>query len=265
MVYSLVRISMIAEKYNAVTQRIASICAKCGRPAGDVRLVCVTKEAEVAQMEEALAAGASIFGENRVQDALAKHRAIGARAGWHLIGHLQTNKAKDAVMIFGLIHSVDSLKLAREIDAQAARLGKIQDILIQVNTSGEASKFGVTPQEAEALIEEAGSLRNLSVKGLMTIAPETPDPETARPHFRALRELRDGLNKKWGEKWGQKWGQSPPRWIPQPGGQSPFLQPGGQGPFFALHDLSMGMTGDFEAAIEEGATLVRVGRAIFGQ
>jgi len=176
-------------------------------------------------MEEALEAGVTIFGENRVQDALAKHKVISDRASWHLIGHLQTNKAKDAVRIFDLIHSVDSLRLAQEIDKQAGKIGKVQDILIQVNTSGEASKFGIGPEEAAGLIRDAGLLKNISIKGLMTIAPEVEDPETVRPYFTALRELRDFIDRSW--------------------------------------QLSMGMSNDFEVAVEEGATLVRVGRAVF--
>lgn len=220
---------MISDNIRSVTRRITTACEKCGRPPGDVRLICVTKEAEVPQMEEAFAAGARIFGENRVQDAVTKHGSFEGRVEWHLIGHLQTNKAKDAVRLFSLIHSVDSLHLAAEIDKQAGKAGKIQNILIQVNTSGEESKFGIAPAELDKLLKEIASLPNISVKGLMTIAPEVDDPETVRPYFRALRELRDTLHAS----------------------------------RFALHDLSMGMTNDFEIAIEEGATMVRVGRAIF--
>ncbi len=216
---------MIAENIKAVTQRIAISCEKSGRPAGAAGIVCVTKEATVAEMEEALSAGVRIFGENRVQDAVWKHRAIGDKAAWHLIGHLQTNKAKEAVKLFELIHSVDSLHLARELDKQAGRFGKVQDILIQVNVSGEGSKFGVTPEAASGLLKDIAVYANIRVKGLMTIAPEAEDPESVRPYFRALRELRDRLDSSW--------------------------------------SLSMGMTNDFEVAIEEGATMVRIGRAIF--
>lgn len=220
---------MIAQNIKDITLRIARSCDKTGRPASAVSLVCVTKEAAVGQMEEALSAGAGIFGENRVQDAVAKHRAIGDKAVWHLIGHLQTNKVKDAVKIFDLIHSVDSVHLAQEIDKQAGKIGKVQDILIQVNTSGEASKFGVTPEAAIGLLKDIAPYPNISVKGLMTIAPEVEDREIVRPYFRALRELRDTLHER----------------------------------RFTLHELSMGMTNDFEAAIEEGSTMVRIGRAIF--
>ncbi len=223
---------MIAENIKAITQRITRSCEKSGRPASQVELVCVTKEATVEQMGEALSAGARIFGENRVQDAIAKHKAIGDKASWHLIGHLQTNKAKDAVKIFDLIHSVDSIHLAQEIDKQAGKLGKVQDILIQVNTSGEESKFGVTPEAAIDLLKAITLYPNLKIKGLMTIAPEVEDPETVRPYFRALRELRDKINDV-------------------------------RSTMYDLRILSMGMTNDFEAAIEEGATMVRIGRAVF--
>lgn len=228
---------MIAENIKAVTQRIAISCEKSGRPAGSAELVCVTKEATVAQMEEALAAGVKIFGENRVQDAAAKHKSIGDKASWHLIGHLQTNKAKDAVKIFDLIHSVDSVHLAQEIDKQAGKLGKVQEILVQVNTSGEESKFGVTPEAAVVLLNDISIYPNIKVKGLMTIAPEVEDPETVRPYFRALRELRDTIQSE--------------------------ASPQGDDSRSTIHELSMGMTNDFEVAIEEGATMVRVGRAIF--
>jgi pyridoxal phosphate enzyme (YggS family) len=222
---------MISENLKAVTQRISRSCEKSGRPADAVKLVCVTKEASLSEIEEVLALGVKDIGENKVQDALVKYKAIGDRAIWHLIGHLQTNKVKDAVRIFSLIHSVDSVRLAKEIDAQAKKIGKVQDILIQVNMSGEESKFGVAPDEASKLFEEIALYPNINTSGLMTIAPEVLDPEETRPCFRRLRELRDEL----------------------------------QNSQLTTHNLqlSMGMTNDFEAAIEEGSTMVRVGRAIF--
>ena len=223
---------MIAENIKAVTQRIARCCEKTGRPASEVELVCVTKEATLAQMEEALQAGAGIFGENRVQDAVWKHKAIGDKAAWHLVGHLQTNKVREAVGIFDLIHSVDSARLAREIDKEALKISKIQDVLIQVNTSGEATKFGVTPEAAIGLLKEVALYPNIRIMGLMMIAPEVEDLETVRPYFRALRELRDRINNL--------------RLMA-----------------YDLRLLSMGMTNDFETAIEEGSTMVRIGRAIF--
>lgn len=220
----------IEKNLNSVKQRIVSACKKSGRLSEDVRLVCVTKLASAGEIEEALRLGVANLGENRVQDASAKYAVIGGRAKWHLVGHLQTNKAKDAVKIFSLIHSIDSLRLAKEVDGQAAKIGKVQDILIQVNMSGEEAKFGIKPRETDILIKELSSYRNIDIKGLMTIAPEVDDPETVRPYFRALRELRDKIN--------------------------------------AIRNtqytiLSMGMTNDFEIAIEEGANMVRIGRAIF--
>ncbi|MDD5428514.1 MAG: YggS family pyridoxal phosphate-dependent enzyme [Candidatus Omnitrophica bacterium] len=225
---------MIAEKIELVTRRISSACEKSGRSAESVKLVCVTKTASVEEINEAIGAGARLLGENRVQDAVKKYASIGNKAEWHLIGHLQTNKARDAVRIFSLIHSVDSVRLAKEIDKEAARINKIQDILVQVNTSGEASKFGMEPGSLENFIKETVLCPNIKIKGLMTIAPEAGDPETVRPYFRALRQLRDKVN-----------------------GSKPAV--------CNLQLLSMGMSGDFEVAIEEGSNMVRVGRAIFGR
>jgi len=247
---------MISDNIQSVRQRIAGCCEKSGRRPEEVRLICVTKTASVGQIEEALAAGVAALGENRIQDAVAKHAVIGDRAQWHLIGHLQTNKARDAVKIFSLIHSVDTIRLAKKIDKEAAKLGKIQDILIQVNpvrniisngvnTSGEASKFGIEPGKAEGFIKEVTLYPNINIKGLMTIAPEVDDLEKVRPYFRALRELKDRLSL-------VKIGTVPTLVKPLPGGQSPFLP-----------ILSMGMTDDFEVAIEEGSNMVRIGRAIF--
>lgn len=223
---------MISDNIKSVTLRIAKCCEKSGKSASDVELIAVSKTATVSQMEEALASGICIFGENRVQDAVKKYSIIGDRAVWHLIGHLQTNKVKDAVRIFSLIHSVDSLRLASEIDKHAGKMGKTQDILIQVNTSGEQSKFGIDPKNAGELISRLESYRNINVKGLMTIAPEVDDPQEVRPYFKALRQLRDKLS------------------------ELRFTN-------YDLRILSMGMTNDFEVAIEEGANMIRIGRAIF--
>lgn len=221
---------MIAENINNVTRRIAKCCEKIGRPKDSVRLICVTKEADPVQIEEALRCGIKDLGENRVQDLAAKYKTIGDRATWHLIGHLQTNKVKDAVRISSLIHSVDSIRLAKEINKEAARIGRTQAILIQVNMSGEATKFGLKPDEVADLIKKVSSYQNININGLMTIAPEVDDPEEARPYFRALRELRDKINAIRNTR-------------------------------YAI--LSMGMTNDFEVAVEEGADMVRIGRAIF--
>ena len=223
---------MISDNINAVTSKITKRCDKLGRPADSVKLICVTKEADVSQIEDALVCGIRNLGENRVQDLISKYKAIGDAATWHLIGHLQTNKVKDAVRISTLIHSVDSLRLLREINNQAARIGKVQGLLIQVNTSLEATKFGIKPEEVKGFLNESLLYTNIDIKGLMTIAPEYDDPEKARPWFRVLRELRDEMN------------------------SLQILR-------FQLKELSMGMSNDFEIAIDEGATMVRVGRAIF--
>ena len=223
---------MIEENIKYVTQRIARCCKKSGRALEDVKLICVTKTASVEDIEEALSLKISSIGENRVQDAISKYASIGKRAEWHLIGHLQTNKARDAVKIFSLIHSVDSARLARAIDKEAGKIGKVQDILIQVNTSGEETKFGIASGAVEGLIKETAIYHNINIRGLMTIAPEVKDPETVRPYFSALRNLRDKLNAL-------------------------------RTTHDALRLLSMGMTGDFEVAIEEGSNMVRIGRAIF--
>ena len=198
----------------------------------NVKLICVTKEADLGQIEEVLRCGLRELGENRVQDLAAKYKVIGSMAVWHLIGHLQTNKVKDAVKIASLIHSVDSVRLAKDIDKESAKINKVQDILAQVNVSGEISKFGLAPDDLINFIKEVSLYQNINIKGLMTIAPEADDAEKVRPYFKALRELRDKIN----------------------------ALPVTRNP---LTDLSMGMTGDFEAAIEEGATMVRIGRAIF--
>ena len=225
---------MIAENLESVTQRIARSCERAGRPGDSVRLWCVTKEAGLEEIEEILRLGLKDTAENRVQDALLKYNAIGKRASWHMVGHLQTNKVRDAVRIFSLIHSVDSPRLARAIDEEAKRIGKVQEILIQVNTSGEKTKFGTAPEEAQHLIKDMSLYENIKVKGLMAIAPETSDVEKIRTCFKRLKELLDKIN-------------------------SLNLKA------YSLQFLSMGMTNDFEIAIEEGANIVRIGRAIFGE
>ncbi|MFH0763762.1 MAG: YggS family pyridoxal phosphate-dependent enzyme [Candidatus Omnitrophota bacterium] len=222
---------MIAENLKSVTQRIARRCEKSGRNPEDVTLICVTKEASADQAGGVLGSGARDLGENRVQELAAKHKVLGDKAVWHLVGHLQTNKVRDAVKIASLIHSVDSVKLASQIDKEAEKINKVQDILIQVNTSGETTKFGVSPDDIFDLLKEVVLYHNINIKGLMTIAPEVDDPEQARPFFRKLKELLGRINAIRNTR-------------------------------YAV--LSMGMTGDFEIAIEEGSTMVRIGRAIFG-
>ncbi len=217
-----------------IQDRIAKAAEKCGRSPDEVKLVAVSKTKPMASIQKALDAGQDLFGENYIQEAREKVNALAAtQARWHFIGHLQSNKAKYAVRLFDLIHSVDTVKLARELNKQAAKIGKVQPVLVQVNISRESSKSGTSREEAVDLVTQISTLENLSPGGLMTMPPFFDNPEKARPYFKALRELRDHI-----------------RSLAIPG--------------VAMHELSMGMTGDFEAAVEEGATLVRIGTAIFG-
>jgi pyridoxal phosphate enzyme (YggS family) len=216
----------IAENLARVRERIAAACRRAGRAPDEVTLVGVSKGFPAEAVREACAAGLQDMGENRVQEAAGKIEALGAlgvRPHWHLIGHLQTNKAKTASELFAIIHSVDSLRLAQAINRRAR---DPVPILLEVNVAQEASKFGFVAEDLAPALSAIGALPGLEVRGLMTIAPLTDNPETVRPVFGTLREMRDSLG---------------------------------------LKDLSMGMTDDFEVAIEEGATMVRVGRAIFGE
>jgi hypothetical protein len=206
-----------------------------GRDPDSVRLVAVSKTKPVALIREAVAAGVTIIGESYVQEARDKFSALShLPVSWHFIGHLQTNKVKYVIRMFDLIHSVDSLKLALEIDKQAEKIDKIQNILIQVNIGEELSKSGISPRNTRTLVDTIAPLAHVRVKGLMALPPFFDDPEKAAPYFKALRLLRDDL---------QKTGIAA----------------------VSLDELSMGMTGDFEAAIAEGATLVRIGTALFGE
>ena len=226
---------MLKQRLEQVRERIRRAAESCGRDAGSVRLVAVSKTVAADTVREAIEAGVTILGENYVQEARDKFKAlVQYPVSWHFIGHLQSNKAKYAVRLFDLIHSVDSLKLARELDKQAAKVDKVQHILVQVNISGEDTKSGISADEAPGLIAEIGRLKNIAVKGLMTMPPYFYQPEKVRPFFAALRELRDRIKE-----------HTPPN--------------------VSLDELSMGMTGDFEVAIKEGATLVRIGTAIFGE
>ncbi len=224
----------VRENLKAVNDRIAAAAKRAGRDPLSVTLVAVTKTVGPEQVRQAVAAGAAVLGENRVQEAKEKFEQLGAVARWHLIGTLQKNKAKYAVRLFDLIHSLDSVELARELDRQAAKTGKVQDVLVEVNIAGETSKTGVAPRDAAVLVREAAALSNIRVLGLMTIPPYSEDPEVSRPYFRRLRDLRDAIINE-------------------------------NIPGISLRELSMGMSGDFEAAVEEGATLVRIGTAIFGE
>jgi hypothetical protein len=225
----------LKQRLEQVKERIRQAAESCNRDADSIRLVAVSKTIAADTVREAIEAGVTILGENYVQEARDKFNAlVQYPVSWHFIGHLQSNKAKYGVRLFDLIHSVDSLKLARELDKQAAKVDKVQHILVQVNISGEDTKSGISADEAPGLIAEISQLKNIAVKGLMTMPPYFYQPEKVRPFFAALRELRDRIK-----------AQSLPH--------------------VSMDELSMGMTGDFEVAIKEGATLVRIGTAIFGE
>jgi pyridoxal phosphate enzyme (YggS family) len=216
----------ITHNINLIQQRIRAAAERAGRRPEGIALIAASKTVEPEGVEAALAAGQTLFGESKIQEARAKIPLVAGRAHWHMIGHLQTNKARDAVALFEVIHSVDSVKLAVELNKWAERAGKTQAILLEVNVSGEESKFGLKPEDLKSTVAEINQLARLETQGLMTIAPYVEEAEKARPCFRRLRELRDGLG---------------------------------------LRELSMGMTHDVEVAIEEGATMVRIGTAIFGE
>jgi len=228
------------ERLAHVRERITQACQRCGRDPSSITLVAVTKGVTVPAIREAAAHGLMDFGENRVQEARRKYQELvhspqstvhGVR--WHLVGHLQRNKAKDAVVLFDAIHSVDTAALAQALEQHAAAAGKSLDIFMQVNVSGEATKFGCRPDEAAALAQVVRGLPHVRLAGLMTIAPFTEEAERSRQYFRQLRELRDRFHSA----------------------------------FHISHSalkLSMGMSQDFEVAIEEGADNIRVGTAIFG-
>ncbi|MGA6926358.1 MAG: YggS family pyridoxal phosphate-dependent enzyme [Desulfosarcina sp.] len=222
------------ERLARIRQRIAETATACGRDPSTIRLVAVSKTVDAVRVDQAILAGADILGENYIQEARDKIGVLGHRAvEWHFIGHLQSNKAKTAVRLFDLIHSLDSFKLAQALDKAARKIGKVQSVLIQVNISGEETKSGIEEAAAIDLVKQIGQLEGLRIKGLMTMPPFFDAPELARPFFRRLARLRE-------------------RMI--------ACHLSG----VAMDELSMGMTGDFTVAIEEGATLVRIGTAIFG-
>jgi pyridoxal phosphate enzyme (YggS family) len=222
----------LPERLDAVRLRIAAAAARVGRDAAAVRIVAVTKGHSLAVAREAAGAGLLDLGENRVQEAVAKMDAwSGAPVRWHLIGHLQRNKVKHAVGRFVLIHSLDSARLADAVEAEAAARGLVQDVLVEVNVAGEAQKTGCPPADVPALAAHASRLPHLRLRGLMTMAPFTDDAAVQRAAFAGLRQLRSRLT----------------------------------ADGYRLDELSMGMTNDFEAAVEEGATLVRLGTALFGE
>jgi PLP dependent protein len=222
----------IPDNLAKVRQAISGAERAAGRPDGSVQLVAVTKTHSVDVIQEAIDAGQLIFGENRVQEARAKIPELSSRVQWHLIGHLQSNKVRVALPLFQLVHGVDSVELLTDIDRIAAELGLFPRVLLQVNVAGEASKFGFSPAKLVEQIETIATCKRANIEGLMTIPPLAPSAEHSRRYFVALRELRDQLARESG---------------------------------FALPELSMGMSGDYQVAIAEGATIVRVGTAIFGE
>jgi len=226
----------IAENIADVRRRIAAAAARGGRDPGGVRLVAVTKTVGPAEVAAVLAAGVSEIGENRVRDALSTAAAVrppeGLRPRWHMVGHLQRNKVRAALELFEVVHSVDSARLLEALAAETARREQRLEVLLEVNVSGEESKYGLPAEAVAGVLERAAGHERLDVTGLMTMAPFVEDPEEVRGVFSRLRELRDELNRRAA--------------CPRP-----------------LVELSMGMTGDFEVAVEEGATIVRIGTALF--
>ncbi|MCX8030625.1 MAG: YggS family pyridoxal phosphate-dependent enzyme [Thermodesulfovibrionales bacterium] len=227
---------MLLENATAIFKKISHSAMRAGREPDEIKLIAVTKTVKLSIIEEAIEIGLRIFGENRVQEAQKKIESLSLKGKninvqWHLIGHLQSNKARFAVKLFDLIHSVDSIDLAKEIDRQAQKINKVQRVLVQVKLSEEYTKHGIREDNLIELVETVSYMKNIKLEGLMTIPPFFEDVEKVRPYFRRLRQLRDNL-----------------------------VAVG-----FPLKELSMGMSGDFEVAIEEGSTMVRIGTAIFGQ
>ena len=214
--------------------RITAAAERAGRDARSVQIVAVSKTKPVSLILEAIDAGLTDIGENRVQEAMGKYNQVDRPAKWHLVGHLQRNKVRQALPIFDLIHSVDSLRLLTEIDRRSAQLDSRTEVLVQVNTSGEPSKYGLAPDAVLDFIENALGYAHIRIKGLMTIGAFLPDPEAVRPSFVLLRTLQEEISEQRFEG-------------------------------VEMEYLSMGMTNDFEVAIEEGANLVRIGTAIFGE
>ncbi|MGQ0548732.1 MAG: YggS family pyridoxal phosphate-dependent enzyme [Armatimonadota bacterium] len=222
----------VEERLRRIRERITHAAERVGRDPGSVLLIGATKEVDAARLRDVLALGLRDFGENRIQEARAKITAVGPGPRWHFIGHLQRNKAKAAVEHFSIVHSIDSLAIAQAVDRAASAAGRPVEVLVEVNVGAETMKYGAAPAAVEGLVRELGACDHLIPIGLMTVAPMARDPEVVRPSFRGLRVLRDRLRS------------------------------GSVGEGF--RELSMGMSDDFEVAIEEGATMVRIGRAIFG-
>ncbi len=223
----------IKNNLEIINEKMKKAALKANRNPQEIKLVAVTKTATIEQIKEAISAGVKIIGENKVQEAKEKYQILTADIEWHLVGHLQTNKVKYAIEIFDFIHSVDSIKLAKEIDKRSLQFGMITNVLVEVNVSGEETKYGIEPEEVEPFLKEISEFSRIRVRGLMTIAPITEDKEEIRPYFRKLRELSKEIKSKNIKN-------------------------------VKMDYLSMGMTEDFEVAIEEGANMVRIGRGIFG-
>jgi len=220
----------IDENIRSVRKRIEGAAKRSGRSPDEITLVAVTKNHTVSEIQQVINSAVTNLGENRVQELLPKREALGDAVAWHFIGHLQRNKVKYIIPLIYLIQSVDSIALAREINKQCRELGKVQDVLLEVNVSGEASKYGFSPEKVLFAVDELARFKNVQIKGLMMMAPFISDIGLLRLYFAKMKELFDNLSKR-------------------------------QGPNFEM--LSMGMTNDFEIAIEEGSNMVRVGTAIF--
>lgn len=225
--------NLVQEQLNEVRQKIVQACERAGRNPSEVKLIAVSKTKPVSMIEEAIACGQTVFGENKVQELCDKIPQLPANLQWHLIGHLQRNKVKYIVDKVALIHSVDTVRLAKQISQEAIKAGVTVQILLEVNVAREESKFGFMEEEVEEAVREIAAFPNIQIVGLMTIAPFVADPEENRIYFKKLHQLCVDINKKNIDN-------------------------------IRMSELSMGMTGDYEVAIEEGATMVRVGTGIFG-
>lgn len=225
---------MVTENLRLVEEKIARACKKSGRSRQEVTLIAVSKTKPIEMIEEAMQSGIRIFGENKVQEIVKKEEMLPNDIDWHLIGHLQRNKVKQIAGKVAMIHSVDSLRLAEQIQKEYEKRNETASILIEVNVAREESKFGLMPEETEQTVREIAKMPNIKVCGLMTIAPYVENPEDNRIHFQNLRKLLVDINAKNIDN-------------------------------ISMRELSMGMTGDYEVAIEEGATFVRVGTGIFGE
>jgi len=226
-------VEIIKKNLEIINEKIKNAALKVNRNPEEIKLVAVTKTATIEQIKKAISTGIKIIGENKVQEAKEKYQILSTDIEWHLVGHLQTNKVKYAIEIFDLIHSVDSIKLAKEIDKRSLQFGMITNVLVEVNVSGEETKYGIKPEEVKLFLKEISEFSRIKVRGLMTIAPMAEDTEEVRPYFRKLRELFKEIKIKSIKN-------------------------------IKMDYLSMGMTEDFEVAIEEGANMVRIGRGIFG-